>query len=87
VATSIRKSKFHSFFNDLKNQASSMKYSIFCFHFLLPPKKNSIGVFGDFCIGEEPKYRPFRDLRAVPKAGRPREQAENHVRACTQALS
>jgi hypothetical protein len=26
-------------------------------------------------------------LRAVPKAGRPREQAENHVRACTQALS
>jgi len=24
-------------------------------------------VFGDFCIGEGPEYRPFRDLRYVPE--------------------
>jgi len=41
------------------------------------------------------EYRPFRDLRSVPEAGRPREQVENHRpraqisnhgRACTQVL-
>ncbi len=26
------------------------------------------------------------DLRSVPKAGRPREQSENHGRACTEVL-
>jgi hypothetical protein len=39
-----------------------------------------------FCIGEGPEYRPFRDLRSVPKAGKPREQVKNHGRACTQDL-
>jgi hypothetical protein len=29
---------------------------------------------------------PFRDLRSVAEAGRPREQAENHGRACTKVL-
>ncbi len=38
------------------------------------------------CIGEGPKYRPFRDLRSVSQAGRPREQVENHRTACTQVL-
>jgi hypothetical protein len=28
----------------------------------------------------------FRDLRSMPKAGRLREQVENHKRACTQVL-
>jgi hypothetical protein len=37
-------------------------------------------------IGERPEYRPFHDLRSVPKAGRPREQVENHRRACIQVL-
>ncbi len=41
---------------------------------------------GLICIGEEPEYKPFHDdLRSVPKAGRPREQVENHGRAYTQA--
>jgi hypothetical protein len=39
-----------------------------------------------FCIGEGPEYRPFHDLRSVPKADRSREQVENHGRACTQVL-
>ncbi len=30
-----------------------------------------------FRIGEGPEYRPFRDLRSMPEAGRPREQVEN----------
>jgi len=39
----------------------------------------------DLGIGEGPEYnRPFFDLRSMPKAGRPREQVENHGRACTQ---
>jgi len=38
------------------------------------------------CIGEGPKYRPFRDLRSVSQAGRPRKQVENHRTACTQVL-
>jgi hypothetical protein len=32
------------------------------------------------------EYRPFCDLRCVPEAARPREQAENHGRACTKVL-
>jgi hypothetical protein len=39
-----------------------------------------------FCIAKGPKYRPFRDLRSMPKVGRPPEQVENHGRACTQVL-
>jgi hypothetical protein len=36
-------------------------------------------VFGGFFgIREGPEYRPFRDLRSVPEAGRLREQVENH---------
>ncbi len=35
-------------------------------------------------IGEGTEYRPFRDLRSVVEAGRPREQLENHGKACTQ---
>jgi len=35
-------------------------------------------VFHVLCIGEEPEYRPFRDLRSVLEAGRPREQVKNH---------
>jgi hypothetical protein len=31
-------------------------------------------------VGEGPEYRPFRDLRSVPQAGRPREQFENRRR-------
>jgi hypothetical protein len=34
-------------------------------------------------VGEGPKYRPFRDLRSVPKVSRPREQVENNGGACT----
>jgi hypothetical protein len=34
-------------------------------------------------IGEATEYRPFGDLRSVPEARRPREQVENHGRACT----
>jgi len=37
-------------------------------------------------IGEGPEYRPFCDLRSVPKAGRQRDQVENHRRAYTQVL-
>ncbi len=37
-------------------------------------------------IGEGPEYRPFRDLRSVPEAGRPREPVKNHGRGCTQVL-
>jgi hypothetical protein len=37
-------------------------------------------LFCGVCIGE----RAFSDLRSVPKAGRPREQVENHGMACTQ---
>jgi hypothetical protein len=46
-------------------------------------------------IGEGPEYRPFRNSRVVPEAGRPREQVENYGpreqvendgRACTQVL-
>jgi hypothetical protein len=37
-----------------------------------------------FCIGEGPEYRPFRDLRSVPKASRPREQVKNHRTTCTK---
>ncbi len=37
-------------------------------------------------IGEGPEYRPLRDLRSVPEAGRPREPVQNHARACTQVL-
>jgi hypothetical protein len=29
--------------------------------------------FQPFCIGKGPQYRPFRDLRYVPEASRPRE--------------
>jgi hypothetical protein len=39
-----------------------------------------------FRKGEGPRNRPFRDLRSVPQAGRPREQVENRGRACTQVL-
>jgi hypothetical protein len=39
-----------------------------------------------FRIGEGPEYRPFRDLRSLPEAGRPREQVESRGRACTQVL-
>jgi hypothetical protein len=35
-------------------------------------------------MGEGPRYRPFRDLRSVPEAGRPREQVENRGRACAE---
>jgi hypothetical protein len=38
------------------------------------------------CIGEGHKYRPFRDLRSLPEAGRPREHVENHGRTCTQVF-
>jgi hypothetical protein len=38
------------------------------------------------CIGEGPEYRPFRDLRSLHEAGRPREQVENQRRACTQVF-
>jgi hypothetical protein len=38
-------------------------------------------------IGEGPEYRPFRDSRSVPEAGRPRVQVKNCGRACTQVLS
>jgi hypothetical protein len=46
-------------------------------------------------LGKGPEYRPFRDLRSVPEAARPREQVENHRpraqisnhgRACTRVL-
>jgi hypothetical protein len=37
-------------------------------------------------IEEGHEYRPIRDLRSVPKAGRPREQVQKHGRACTQVL-
>ncbi len=37
-----------------------------------------------FCIGEGPEYTPFRDLRSVPKASRPREQVKNHRTTCTK---
>jgi hypothetical protein len=40
-------------------------------------------VESTLCIGEGPEFTPFRDLRSVAKAGRPREQAQNHGRACT----
>jgi hypothetical protein len=40
-----------------------------------------------FCIGEGPENRPFRDLRSVPKASRPREQVINQWSACTRVLS
>jgi hypothetical protein len=43
-------------------------------------------VLRGLCRGERPEYRPFRDLRSVPQAGRPREQVENHGRAYTQVL-
>jgi hypothetical protein len=43
-------------------------------------------LFCVVCIGEGPEYRPFSDWRSVPKAGRPREQVENHGMACTQVL-
>jgi len=39
--------------------------------------------FDSLCIGEGPKYRPFRDLRSVPEAGRLRGKRskimEGHV--------
>jgi hypothetical protein len=40
----------------------------------------------NICTGEGPEYWPFRDLRSVPKAGRPEEQVKNHGRACTKVL-
>jgi hypothetical protein len=43
-------------------------------------------VFHVLCMGEGPEYRPFRDLKSVPEASRPREQVKNHGRACTQVL-
>jgi hypothetical protein len=36
------------------------------------------------CIGLE--YRPFRDLRSLPEASRPKERVSNHGRACTHVL-
>jgi hypothetical protein len=39
-----------------------------------------------FRKGEGPRNRPFRDLRFVPEAGRPRKQVENRGRAYTQVL-
>ncbi len=44
------------------------------------------GGRGVLSTGEGPEYRPFRDLRSVPEAGRPREQVKNEGRACTQVL-
>jgi hypothetical protein len=41
---------------------------------------------GALYTGDCPEYRPFRDLRSVPEAGRPREQVENNGRPCTQVL-
>jgi len=38
------------------------------------------------CLGDGHEYRPFCDLRTVPEADKPREQVENHGRACTQVL-
>jgi hypothetical protein len=35
---------------------------------------------------EGPHYRPFCDLRSVPKASRLREQVDNGGRACIQVL-
>jgi hypothetical protein len=37
-------------------------------------------------IGEGPEYRPFRDLRSVPEAGRHRKPVQIHGRGCTQVL-
>jgi hypothetical protein len=37
-------------------------------------------------IGEGPEYRPYSDLRSVPKASRLREWVKKHGRACTQVL-
>jgi hypothetical protein len=37
-------------------------------------------------IGEGPEYRPFRDLRSVPEAGRPREPVKNQGEGCTRVL-
>ncbi len=41
---------------------------------------------GTLYIGEGPEFTPFQDLRSVPKAGRVREQVQNHGRACTQVF-
>ncbi len=41
---------------------------------------------GTLYIGEGPEFTPFHDLRSVSKAGRLREQVQNHGRACTQVF-
>jgi hypothetical protein len=52
-----------------------------------PPRTRPVGQgFGTNCIGEGPEYRPFCDLRSVPKAARLREQVKIHGRAGTHVL-
>jgi len=48
--------------------------------------KTPSGTSRQLTVGEGPEYRPFSDLRSVPRlVGR--EQVENHGRACTQVSS
>ncbi len=65
-------------------------YPSYCRHILVGVWSAVVGIrttrtSWDLGIGEGPEYRPFLALRSVPKAGRPREQVENHGRGCTQA--